>query len=92
MNAPLYTMILDSTLVPFLETAYPDGHRFMQDNDPEHKSRYAQQFMEEKGINWWKTPAESPHINPIEKLWHELKEYIRKKVRSRPRREYESLN
>ena len=74
-------MILDSTLLSFLEEAYPDGHKFMQDNDPKHTSRHAKLFIEEKGINWWKTPAESPDLNPIENLWHESKEYIKREVK-----------
>jgi hypothetical protein len=32
--------------------------------------------MEENDVNWWWTPAESPDMNPIANLWHELKEYI----------------
>lgn len=37
--------------------------------------------MEANTINWWKTPAESPDLNPIENLWHELKEFIRREVK-----------
>ena len=53
----------------------------MQDNDPKHTSRRAREFFADNGIEWWKTPAESPDLNPIENLWHELKEYIRREVK-----------
>ena len=53
----------------------------MQDNDPKHTSGHVQQWMVDNGINWWKTPAESPDMNPIENLWHEMKEYIRREVK-----------
>ena len=76
MNAELFVKILDKILVPFVEKVYPEGHKFMQDNDPKHSSNMAKQWLEDKSINWWKTPAESPDLNPIENLWHELKEYI----------------
>ena len=73
MNAERYISILELTLVPFVEENYPNGHRFMQDNDPKHTSRRAAAFFEEKGIQWWRTPPESLDANPIENLWHELK-------------------
>ena len=81
MKAPLYVQILEKTLLPFIRDVFPDGHRFMQDNDPKHTSRRARAFFEDDGVHWWKTPAESPDANPIENLWHELKEFIRREVK-----------
>ena len=49
----------------------------MQDNDP----RVARAFFEDNGVHRWKTSPESPDANPIENLWHELKEYIRREVK-----------
>ena len=87
MKADLYTDILGTTLLPFLRQTYPDNHKFMQDNDPKHTSRQAKQWMEENDVNWWRTPAESPDMNPIENLWHELKEYIRRVVKPKTKSE-----
>lgn len=77
MNAVRYTQILQTSLLPFIEECFPDGHRMQQDNDPKHTSRYAQRFFEENNIVWWKTPAESPDLNPIENVWGSLKQYLR---------------
>ena len=75
--------ILVETLKPFVDAAFPDGHRFMQDNDPKHTSLLGRETMEKNGINWWKTPAESPDCNPIENLWHEMKHHFRTRVKPR---------
>ena len=65
--------------MPFINQKFPPPmvHRFMQDNDPKHTSKVAQEFFARSNVNWWRTPPESPDMNPIENLWHELKEYIR---------------
>ena len=75
MDAQLYVRILRAALIPSTRRLYPDGnYLFMQDNDPKHTSRCAREFFADNGIEWWKTPPESPDLNPIENLWHELKE------------------
>ena len=83
MDAPLFCQILRQTLVPFIQEKFPPPalHKLMQDNDPKHISRYAQNFYEEVGINWWQMPPESPDLNLIENVWHELKEYLRREVK-----------
>ena len=81
MDAPLYIQVLQQTLLPFLQQTYPEGHRFMADNDPKHTSNEAKDWLTANGVDWWRTPAESPDCNPIENLWHELKEYNRRVVK-----------
>ena len=53
----------------------------MQDNDPKHTSKLAQKWTKEQNINRWKTHPESPDLNPIDNLWHELKEYIHREIK-----------
>ena len=87
MDHYLYVDVLDKTLLPFVDKVYPNGHRLMADNDPKHTSIYARGWLASKGIYWWRTPAESPDLNPIENMWHELKEYIRREVKPRSKDE-----
>ena len=81
MDAELYVDILRHTLLPFLHDVYPDGHCFMQDNDPKHTSRLAAGFFQDNNVNWWRTLPESPDLNPIENLWHEMKEFVHREVK-----------
>lgn len=78
MDAILFCEILDKTLLPFLKKTFPDEHRYMRDNDLKHVSNMAKKFLSDNNVNWWRTPPESPDANPIEDLWHELKENIQK--------------
>ena len=37
--------IIKDTLSPFIKVAFPDGHRFMQDNDPKHTSNLGKETL-----------------------------------------------
>ena len=83
MNATRYGDILSTSLIPFIRAVYPSRHRLYQDNDPKHTSRYIQDYFEKNKINWWKNPAESPDLNPIEKVWGMMKTFLRDKHKPR---------
>ena len=48
---------------------------------PKHTSQLAKAYMEKLSVNWWKTSASSADINPIERVWVELKRYIARRVK-----------
>ena len=77
MNAVKYGQILEIGLVPFMRTCFPDSARLQQDNDPKHSSKYIDHLFKYHNVYWWKTPPESPDLNPIENCWGSLKQYLR---------------
>ena len=77
MNAECLGAVYEAGLVPFIQERFPDGHRLYQDNNPKHSSKYIEEFLKQRGVNWWYTPPESPDLNPIELVWGSLKQYLR---------------
>ena len=55
MNAASFIEVMTAGLNPYLQQINSNP-RFMQDNDPKHTSTRARLWLEEKNVNWWKTP------------------------------------
>jgi len=53
---------------------------FQHDGAPSHTSKTTVQWLKSHDITIFPHPPSSPDVNPIENIWHELKEHIRKQA------------
>lgn len=68
MDALRFQQILKAGLQPFINECFPVSHRLQMDNDPKHCSKLIKDYMSNNTIVWWRTPAKSPDLNPIENV------------------------
>ena len=80
MNSRIYQEILVTFLFPFLAEKFNMTCAILyQDNDLKHTSKLCKETLSTAGVKWVKAPAKSPDLNPIELLWHPMKEFVRKR-------------
>ncbi|KAL6726205.1 hypothetical protein Aduo_008200 [Ancylostoma duodenale] len=77
VDSKLFCKIMQEYYVPFAISVYGGKCRLAQDNDPKHRSRFTRKWLDENHIACMEWPPESPDINPIENVWHQMKEYLR---------------
>ena len=54
----------------------PTYHILHMDNCPSHTATVTNAFILENNINQRKASAQSPDLNPNERVWHDLKVYL----------------
>ncbi|KAJ3449027.1 hypothetical protein M0812_01516 [Anaeramoeba flamelloides] len=87
MNSEIYTRILEQALLPFIKNKYDgDDFEFLQDNAPIHKSKLSMNWFKENSIKLVSFLTKSPDLNPIEKIWNDLKKHDRRRICRNPRR------
>lgn len=70
MNGMMYHDLLKNHLkMSAKKIGLKKGWKLLQDNDPKHKCKFVQSYLQDMKIECIPHPPQSPDMNPIENLW-----------------------
>jgi len=72
-DAAVFRAYVKHVLAPVLRV----GQIVVLDNLASHKGAEVREMIEAAGANFWFLPPYSPDLNPIEKMWSKVKEFLR---------------
>ena len=72
-DAAVFRAYVKHVLVPDLR----EGDIVVLDNLSSHKADEVEKMIRQAGAEVWFLPPYSPDLNPIEKMWSKIKEYLR---------------